>query len=137
MKRHLLLLVAGFVFGLLAAYELALLRPDWVPRPQPVPVHLSATEATNVVLYAELHNGMLTGKYFNQNARIVVTQITVEAVPKDENNPFNKFAPRLFDISASARPRSMSSEFSVETGALNPEFHTLRVKEAKGFVTHD
>jgi hypothetical protein len=73
------------------------------------------------------------GKVFNQNSDVTVNTITVEVAPKDEKNIFNQFAPRFFNVSVLAKPNSMSAEFRVETGLLNPEFHSLRVSKAAGF----
>ena len=101
--------------------------------PQSAP--LSFAQVEKVLLYAALKDGQLIGTYFNRNPDVTVTQITVEAVPRDEGNPFNKFAPRFFNVSAIARPNSMSTDFRVETGVLNPESHTLRVTEGKGRAT--
>lgn len=74
----------------------------------------------------------LIGKFFNQNADLVVTEITVEAAPDDEKNIFNKSAPRLFAAEATAMPHSMSAPFEAETGALNPETHKLRIAGGRG-----
>jgi hypothetical protein len=93
---------------------------------------LSPEEVGSVTLYATLRDAHFEGTFFNQNEGTRVTQITVEAVPKDEANPFNKFSPRLFNVVAVAAPRAMSTVFRVETGSLNPEFHSLRVVEAEG-----
>ena len=95
-------------------------------------VSLSQAQLGRLVLYAELRGGYLEGKYFNENPDIRVTRITVETVPKNESNPFNKFSPRLFNIDAVAEPRSMTAQFRVETGTLNPDFHSLKVVEARG-----
>lgn len=96
------------------------------------PRDLSAEEAGRILLYADLRAGKLTGKFFNQNGSVVVTAITVEAVPDDEKNLFNKFAPRLFAVQSTAAPHSMSPPFEVATGPLNPEAHKLRVISARG-----
>ena len=93
---------------------------------------LTADEAGRILLYAELRGGKLVGKFFNQNGELVVTEIVVEAVPDDEKNIFNKFAPRLFAAQALAGPHTMSQPFEVETGALNPETHKLRVAGGRG-----
>lgn len=95
------------------------------------PRALSSEETGRILLYAELRGGKLAGKFFNQNADLVVTEITVEAAPDDENI-FNKFAPRLFAAESMAMPHSMSAPFEVETGALNPETHKLRVVGGRG-----
>ncbi len=93
---------------------------------------LSSEETGRILLYAELRGAKLAGKFFNQNADLVVTEITVEAAPDDEKNIFNKFAPRLFAAASTAMPHSMSAPFEVETGALNPETHKLRVVGGRG-----
>lgn len=95
-------------------------------------VSLSQAQLGKLVLYAGLRDGYLEGKYFNENPNIRVTRITVETVPKDESNPFNKFSPRLFNVDSVAEPRTMSAQFRVETGALNPDFHSLKIVEARG-----
>jgi len=100
---------------------------------QPKIITLAEPQAGKILLYAELENGFLVGKFFNQNPEIVVTEITVEAKPKDEKNPYNQFSPRFFNVDAIAKPRAMSSEFKIETGALNPEFHSLNVSGVSGF----
>lgn len=93
---------------------------------------LTSDEAGKILLYAELRGGKLVGKFFNQNGELVVTEVVVEAVPDDEKNIFNKFAPRLFTAQALAGPHSMSQPFEVETGALNLETHKLRVAGGRG-----
>jgi len=98
-------------------------------------VTLSPSQVDNLFLYASLKNGYLEGTFFNQNADIRVTRITVKTVPKDEANPFNKFTPHLFNVISVATPRAMSSQFRVETVLLNPDFHTLRVVEAQGIIS--
>ena len=125
-RISLLVIVALLIGGGIA------LGTTYLVRGKHRPVALAPADAGNIILYAQLKDGFLQGTYFNQNASIQVTQITVEAVPKDESNPFDKFTPRLFNIEASAPPRAMSAWFRVETGALNPEFHTLRVVEGRG-----
>lgn len=152
MRTHLFVSAIGFAFGLIVAYGVLLARPSWVQHISQAPVGPSATPIRpsaapviqpkaperltpdNIILYCYLHDGVISGKYFNQNADTTVTQITIEAVPKDKDNYFNQFSPHLFNVNVSALPRSMSPEFSVETGRLNPEFHTLRVAEVKGAV---
>lgn len=94
---------------------------------------LSQSEIANLFLYSsELKDGFISGKIFNQNANITLTEVTIEAVPRDEKNPFTKLSPRFFNASLLATPRSMSTPFRIETGALNPEFHNLSIREAKG-----
>lgn len=95
-------------------------------------VSLSQAQLGKLVLYAGLRDGYLEGKYFNENPNIRVTRITVETVPKDESNPFNEFSPRLFNVDSVAEPRTMSTQFRVETGTLNPDFHSLKIVEARG-----
>ena len=126
--------IIGFVLGVLAAmasssYWLHYLLNNHI---QPQSIALEESQNKNILLYAELKNGFLIGKYFNKNPEIIVTQITIEAVPKDEKNSFNQFTPRFFNIDAIAMPRTMSPDFKVETGILNPAFHTLQVSEARG-----
>ena len=132
MRKSFLVAVTAFVLGVFVAASAAFLHPAWFARQSAETASLSPAEVSHVLLYAALKDGTLSGRFFNENAEITVTQITVEAVPKEEANPFNKFAPRFFNVNASARPRSMSGQFRVETGALNPNFHTLRITEAKG-----
>lgn len=133
MRRTALAAVAAFLLGLAVAVAVAVLRPGLLSREsRPPPSNaLSPNQVEKLMLYATLKDGQLSGKIFNQNADVTVTKITVEAVPKDEGNPFNKFSPRFFDVDALAKPRTMSSEFRVETCALNPDPRTLRVTEAK------
>lgn len=100
---------------------------------QPKIISLTESQAEKIILYAELENGFLIGKFFNQNPDMVLTQITVEAKPKDEKNSFNKFTPRFFNVDAIAKARAMSSEFKIETGDLNSEFHSLNVSGARGY----
>tara|TARA_R110001599_G_C12150360_1_gene651409 strand:+ start:98 stop:463 length:366 start_codon:yes stop_codon:yes gene_type:complete len=102
--------------------------------PENESVSLSQAQLGKLVLYAELKAGYLEGKYFNENPNIQVTRITVETAPKDESNPFNKFSPHLFNIDSVAEPRTMSAQFRVETGALNPDFHSLKIVEARGTI---
>ena len=132
--------VSTFVVGLLLGAILVLgayrFQPQalfWAAGPK-ADVELSASQVDNLVLYAELKDGQLVGSYFNQNKDVTVTEIVVEAVPKNEKNAFNQFTPHFFSVRAFGRPRSMSAFFSVETGALNPSFHTLRVVEGRGKV---
>jgi hypothetical protein len=134
MRKIALVAVVAFLLGLAVAIATTILRPSLLSRESTPPPNsaLSPTQVEKLMLYAALNDGQLSGKFFNQNADITITQITIEAAPKDEGNPFNKFAPRFFNVIALAPPRTMSSEFRVETGALNPDFHTLRVTEAKG-----
>lgn len=93
---------------------------------------LTELETSKLMLNASLGNGKLTGKFFNQTPDVVVTRITVEAVPKEEKNIFNSSSPRFFNATATAKPRAMSTYFEAETGDLNPDFHTLRIVEAQG-----
>jgi hypothetical protein len=91
---------------------------------------LSQPQVDYLVLYAELNDGFLVGKFFNRDSDVTVNKITVEAAPKDEKNVFKQFAPASFNVSAVAKPKTMSCEFRVETGLINPEFHSLRGLEA-------
>lgn len=93
---------------------------------------LPKSQLSEVLLYAELKDGAVSGKVFNRLPDTVLTRVTVELVPKDEKNPFNAFGPRFVEIPVVAQPRSMSPAFVAETGALDPSFHTLRVAEAEG-----
>jgi len=95
-------------------------------------ITLEKHQKDELFLYAELKNGYITGKLFNQNPNITVTQITIEAIPKDKNNPFGKYTPRFFNVNLIAKPRIMSFPFEVETGALNPKTHSLQISDAKG-----
>ena len=94
---------------------------------------LNHDQLDKIILYGAFTGDAFSGKIFNQNSDIVITQITIEAVPKEENNVFNKFSPRLFNVDIICRPRVMSQNFSFESGALNSEFHTAKVVEAKGY----
>lgn len=87
----------------------------------------------HLILYANYRDGFLIGTIFNKDQIATITHITVEIVPADETNPFNKFSPRFLAIEVIARPNSMSSEFRVETGLLNPDFHSFRISHASGF----
>jgi hypothetical protein len=134
MSRTILAALAAFLAGVALTLAAVFVKQDLFahgPAAQK-PVRLSAEEVERVLLYATLKDGYLEGTFFNQNPDLQVTQITVETVPKDEANPFNKFSPRLFNVVAIAKPRTMSRPFRVETGLLNPEFHTLRVVEGQG-----
>lgn len=125
----------GLTLGIAGA-GLAVLPYVWEPTAKQSAMQareLTKAEISNVLLSASLRDGYLAGKFFNQTPDTVITHITVEAVPKDEKNPFNSAAPRFFEVSATAQPRTMSVPFVAETGPLNPEFHTLRVEAAKGF----
>jgi hypothetical protein len=129
-----LAVIAAFLLGVAAALAVVQLKQNQ-SSPQSALrklQKLSAEQIGGLTLYAKLRDGLLEGSFFNQNAEIQVKQITVEAVPKDETNPFNKLSPRLFNVITVAAPRSMSPAFRVETGLLNPEFHSLRVVEAEG-----
>lgn len=135
MRRDFVAAMVGIVLGAGAAVGTS---PYWFHYllnnySQPKTVSLTQPQTGNVLLYAELKNGFLIGKVFNQNPEVTVTQVTVEAPPKDKKNPYNQFAPRFFNVDVIARPRAMSSEFKIETGALNPEFHSLQVSGARGF----
>ena len=127
-------LVAAFTLG--AAVVLVIVYAKSVTQPgaqmQKTPVQISNEDVLKLILYARLRDGYLEGSYFNQVPDTQVVRITVETTPKDDTNPFNKFTPKLFNISATAQPRSMSTSFRVETGALNPDFHTLKIVEALG-----
>lgn len=133
MSKTVSLVVAAFFVGVAVAIAALFLRPSLfgMQATSHKSVSLSPPQLENVMLHASLKDGQLIGTYFNQNAHVTVVQITVEAVPKDEGNFFNKFSPRFFNVAAIAQPRAMSTEFRVETGVLNPEFHTLRVVEAQ------
>lgn len=96
-------------------------------------IPLSAVQLNEIILYGNFTGSAYVGKAFNKNNDIVITQITIEAVPKDENNPFNKYSPRFFNVNLVLQPRDMSDEFEIDTGALNPEFHTAKISEAKGY----
>jgi hypothetical protein len=120
------------VIGIITAIVIPLLQDRQAIAPSLPRVSLTRPQAENLLLYTELKDGVLRGTFFNQNADITVTQVTVEVVPKDEKNHFNKYSPRFFNIEAIAKPRTMSSEFMVETGPLNPAFHSVRVSEASG-----
>jgi hypothetical protein len=54
---------------------------------------LSQPQVDYLVLYAELNDGFLVGKFFNRDSDVTVNKITVEAAPKDEKNVFKQFAP--------------------------------------------
>ena len=95
-------------------------------------IPLSAAQLNEIILYGNFTGSTYVGKVFNKNKDIVITQMTIEAVPKDENNPFNKYSPRFFNVNLVLKPRVMSNEFVIDTGALNPEFHTAKISEAKG-----
>jgi hypothetical protein len=130
-------LIAAFVTGVAVALSTVYMRPEAKPattKPKQ-PAELSADNVSKLILYAKLKDGYLEGTYFNQSPDMQVVRITVESVPKDETNPFNKFTPKLFNINATAQPRSMSATFRVETGALNPEFHSLKIIEAQGIAS--
>ena len=130
-------LIASFVLGVTVALAIVYIRPEgWIVTiKQKQPVELSGENVSRLVLYAQLKDGYLEGTFFNQTADLHIVRITVESVPKDEANPFNKYAPKLFNINADARPRTMSAPFRVETGALNPEFYSLKIIEAQGIAT--
>ena len=95
---------------------------------------LSNEQVKQVSLYGKFTGQHYIGKVFNQNSNIVLTQITIEAIPQDEKNIFNKFIPRFFNVELNVKPRVMSQEFNIETGTLNPDFRTPKIKEAKGYV---
>ena len=40
-------------------------------------------------------------------------QMTIEAVPKEENNPFNKYSPRFVNVDLALKPHFMSKEFEL------------------------
>ena len=121
--RVLLALVIGFAIGVLVR--------QWNYPPKAV--KLRPDQLAAILLYAEARDGFIVGKVFNQLPDIVLTDITIEARPADEKNPFNQGSPRYFNARLKAPPRSMSNKFRVETGALNPAFHTLHVTESKGY----
>ena len=127
--------VVAVALGIGVTATAMLWRPAWLA-PQPTPpsrsAPLSQPEIDKVLLYAALKDGELSGKFFNQNNNITVTEITVAAVPKEEINPLNKFPPHLFSVTSTARPQSMSDEFRVATGALQPDFYILGIAAAQG-----
>jgi hypothetical protein len=127
-------LVASFLLGTAVAVAFTRVRPDTqaAPTKPKQAKNLSSESVSKLILYAKLEDGYIEGRYFNQNPELKIVRITVEAVPKDEKNYFNKYSPRMFNVSAIAQPRSMSNFFQVETGALNPEFPTLKIVEARG-----
>ena len=133
-NQNILAVVAAFVLGVATTLAVVYLTQSRLPSEPALrkSQKLSPEEVGRVTLYAALRDAHLEGTFFNQNAGIRITQITVETVPKDEANPFNKFSPRLFNVVTVAAPRTMSATFRVETGLLNPEFHSLRVVEAEG-----
>jgi hypothetical protein len=97
-------------------------------------VELTANQLEQVILYGEFTGQSFNGKVFNQSSNITITQITIEAIPSNEENPFNKFSPRFFNHDIQIKPRLMSQPFSIDTGALKPEFHTSKIFEANGYV---
>ncbi|MFL1806038.1 hypothetical protein [Plesiomonas shigelloides] len=96
-------------------------------------IALSNEQIKQVILYGKFTGQHYIGKVFNQNSNIVLTQITIEAIPQDETNIFNDVSPRFFNAELNVKPRVMSEEFNIETGALNPDFHKPKIKEAKGY----
>ena len=97
------------------------------------PISLSDAQLNEITLYGNFTGSAYVGRVFNKNKDIIITQITIEAVPKGDNNPFNKFSPKFFNINLVLSPRAMSSGFEIDTGALNPEFHIAKIYEAKGY----
>jgi len=97
-------------------------------------IRLNQNQIDQTILYGNFTGDAYVGKIFNQNQDISISQITIEAIPKDEKNPFNRFSPRIFNVNVNCIPRAMSSEFTFETGALNPEFHTPKIVESKGYL---
>ncbi|MBU4262650.1 MAG: hypothetical protein KKC76_12410 [Proteobacteria bacterium] len=134
-KKIIVAVVVGIALGAFAAVCTSPYWFHYLPRgySQPHIISLTEPQAEKILLYAELENGFLIGKFFNQNPEMIVSQITVAVKPKDEKNPFNQFTPRFFNVDAIAKPRAMSSDFKIETGALNPEFHSLTISGARGF----
>lgn len=98
-----------------------------------ISMSLSVEQIDEIILYGNFTGSSYVGKIFNKIPNIVITQITIEAVPQDEENIFNKYSPRFFNVNLNVMPRIMSSEFKIDTGALNPEFHTAKISEAKGY----
>src|SRR3990170_1941527 len=80
---------------------------------------LSPALTKKFVLNATLKNGQISGRFFNPNADVTVTNITIEATLKDEGSSPNKPLPRIFNVAAIAQPQAMSSEFRVKAGALD------------------
>lgn len=124
--------VAAVALGIGVTATAMFWRPAWLAPQATPPAPLSQPEIDKVLLYAALKDGELSGKFFNQNNNITVTEITVAAVPKEEINPLNKFPPHLFSVTSTARPQSMSGEFRVATGALHPDFYILGIAAAQG-----
>ena len=94
---------------------------------------LENSQLDQLFLYGEFTGNFYVGKIFNQNKNIVISQITIESIPKNEKNVFNEFTPRFFNADITCKPRTMSKEFKIETGVLNPDFHTPKISEAKGY----
>ena len=126
MKKFIIFLVATCIMLLSVSFPYAQEK-----KKNSIP--LSASQLNEIILYGNFTGSTYVGKVFNKNKDIVITQITIEAVPKDENNPFNKYSPRLFNVNLVLKPRVMSKEFEIDTGALNPEFHTAKIYEAQGY----
>lgn len=135
MRKIVFAAVAAVVLGVAITATALLWRPAWfgpqrAPASRPAP--LAKPEVDHVLLYAVLKDGELSGRFFNQNTDITVTEITVAAVPKEEINPLHKFPPHLFRVTSTARPLSMSGEFRVATGALYPDFYSIGLAAAQG-----
>lgn len=81
-------------------------------------------------LHAALKDGQISGTFFNPNAGVTVTKITIEAALKGDGSSSTNAVPHIFNVAAVAQPQAMSSEFRVSAGALDPERYTLRITGA-------
>lgn len=91
---------------------------------------LSPVYVKKLILDATLKDGKLSGRFFNQNDDVMVTQVTVEAALKGKST--GSQVPRIFNVMTVAQPQAMSKEFQLEASALNPDLYTLRLTGAMG-----
>lgn len=91
---------------------------------------LSPALIKKLELHATLKDGQISGTFFNPNAGVTVTKISIEAALKGDGSSSTNAMPRIFNVTAVATPQAMSSEFHVAAAGLDPERYALRITGA-------
>lgn len=126
--------ISALIIGVFIVIAAAIFRPG-SPSRNAASTQIKALSPALVkkfMLDATLKNGQISGRFFNPNVGVTVTNITIEATLKDEGSSPSKSLPRIFNVAAIAQPQAMSSEFRVKASALDPERYTLRITGAFG-----
>lgn len=124
--------ISALILGVVIIIAAAIARPGSPSRSADSTGYeaLSPALIKKLVLHATQKNGQISGRFFNPNADVTITKITIEATLKSDGNLSNKAVPRIFNVAAVAQPQAMSNEFRVEAGTLDPELYTLRITGA-------